>query len=227
MALGQLLIKCGAKIEGLGTETVLIEGAPLSPPSDLIPIPPDRIETGTWISIAVGTHSRLNLMDCHPEELGSVIEAYRRMGVLFEKEKGALRVIPPETLMPIDLTTQPYPGFPTDMQAQIMTNLCLADGESVVSENIFENRFMHVAELQRLGAKIEIEGNTARIKGPVKLVGAPIMATDLRASACLVVAALGAKGQSRLSRVYHLDRGYQKLDEKLRSVGASVTRIAE
>lgn len=229
IALGELLQSCGAKIQGLGTSRIEIEGGSLRPPSEPIEIPADRIETGTWISIAVGTQSELTLLGTRAHELTAVLDKYREMGVKFEISPAGDRivVVPCEKLSPIEVDTEPYPRFPTDMQAQLLTNLCQAHGRSVVRENIFENRFMHVAELRRLGAKISVHENVAVIEGPMEFRGAPMMATDLRASACLVVAALSAKGKSTVSRIYHLDRGYQRLDEKLMRLGAKISRVAE
>lgn len=229
VALGEFLQSCGAKIQGLGTKRIEIEGTKLTAPTKPVAVPADRIETGTWISIAVGTQSPLTLLGTRAHELTSVLDKYREMGVKFEipSSNDSIHVVPTDKLLPVEVDTQPYPKFPTDMQAQILTNLCLAHGRSVVRENIFENRFMHVAELRRLGAKISTHENVAVIEGPVEFRGAPMMATDLRASACLVVAALSAKGKSRVSRIYHLDRGYQRLDTKLVSLGAQIVRVAE
>jgi UDP-N-acetylglucosamine 1-carboxyvinyltransferase len=229
VALGQFLKSCGAKISGLGTATITIEGSALKSPDKPIVIPPDRIEAGTWVSIALATRSPLELTHCDASQMTSVLAAFRQMGAKIEElnEGTVLRVTPADKYMPLHIETAPYPGFPTDMQAQILTLLCLAEGRSTVVESIFENRFMHVAELQRLGAKIEVNGNVATVEGPVKFHGAPIMATDLRASACLVLAGLISKGTTRVSRIYHLDRGYQRLDEKLCRLGAKITRVAE
>lgn len=229
VALGEFLQSCGAKITGLGTTRIEITGGKLKAPSSPVVIPPDRIETGTWISIAVGTKSELTLLGTKASELTSILNKYREMGVGFEISSpgDVITVFPTDKLLPVELDTEPYPRFPTDMQAQILTNLCQAHGRSVVRENIFENRFMHVAELRRLGAKISVHENVAVIDGSVEFRGAPMMATDLRASACLVVAALTAKGTSQVSRIYHLDRGYQRLDEKLLSLGAKISRVAE
>lgn len=229
VALGEFLKSCGAKIRGLGTKRIEIEGRLLTHPTKPIVIPPDRIETGTWISIAVGTKSELTLTGTRAGELTAILDKYREMGVGFEiaPDGDTIQVHPTDKLLPVEIDTEPFPKFPTDMQAQILTNLCAAHGRSVVRENIFENRFMHVAELRRLGAKISIRENVALIEGPVEFRGAPMMATDLRASACLVVAALSAKGKSSVSRIYHLDRGYQRLDEKLTRLGAQISRVAE
>jgi UDP-N-acetylglucosamine 1-carboxyvinyltransferase len=229
VALGKFLISCGAKIEGLGTSTLKIIGGPLKRPDFSVVIPPDRIEAGTWIAASAATRSPLTLESCDTSQMGSVLAAYRSMGVKIETESNGtvLRVTPPDQMKAIDVETEPYPGFPTDMQAQMITSMCLAQGKSNIVEHIFENRFMHVAELQRLGAKIEVQGSRATVEGPVVFKGAPLMATDLRASASLVVAGLAAKGTTKVSRIYHLDRGYQRLDEKLRRLGARITRITE
>jgi UDP-N-acetylglucosamine 1-carboxyvinyltransferase len=229
VALGEMLRSCGAVIDGLGTSTVEVIGGPLRHPSAPIAIPPDRIETGTWISAALATRSELTLTDTDASKLGAVVEAFREMGggIDIRKNGSEIHVRPAERYRPLDIETQPYPGFATDMQAQMLFNLCLADGTSTVRETIFENRFMHVAELQRLGAQISVQGNLAVVKGPVQFKGAPIMATDLRASACLVLAGLCAEGSTKVSRIYHLDRGYQRLDEKLRTLGARITRVTE
>lgn len=228
VALGEWLQLAGAKISGLGTSRIVIEGGALRP-TGAVTVPPDRIEAGTWLAIAMATESDL-VLDCiDADKMASVLDVYRRIGLRMEIENDgrSLRVSPGGAYSPIDLQTQPYPGFPTDMQAQVLTNLCQVSGKSVVRENIFENRFMHVAELRRLGAKIAVDGNVAVVEGKADFVGAPIMATDLRASACLVVAALYAKGQTKISRIYHLDRGYQRLDEKLLQLGARIKRISE
>jgi len=229
VALGEFLVSCGAKITGLGTQTVTIQGTPLVAPTKPIRVPPDRIEAGTWVSIALATRSQLEISGCDAAQMTSVLAAFRQMGAKIEEvnQGTTLKVIPVEKYSPLHIETAPYPGFPTDMQAQILTLLCLAEGRSTVVESIFENRFMHVAELQRLGAKIEVNGNVATVEGPVKFQGAPIMATDLRASACLVLAGLISKGTTKVSRIYHLDRGYQRLDEKLCRLGAKITRVAE
>lgn len=228
VALGRFLVDCGVKIEGLGSSRLEIWGGTLHAPKKVVRIPPDRIEAGTWISVAVATDSELTLKKVDPSEMTSVLAAYEKMGVKFEfPSSETLKVIPQSTYHPIHLETEPYPGFPTDMQAQMIVSLLKAEGKSTLRENIFENRFMHVAELRRLGAKIEIEGNLATIHGGTKLHGAPMMATDLRASASLVVAALCATGTTQVSRIYHLDRGYQRLDLKLSRLGATIRRVAE
>jgi len=229
VALGELLQTCGVEIQGLKTSTIKIKGGKLKPPAKAISIPADRIETGTWISIAMATQSELTLENAAGPELAAVLKAFRKMGLgISEKEEGrTLTITPKSSYEAISVETECFPGFPTDMQAQVLVNMCQAEGISHMRENIFENRFMHVAELRRLGAKIEVEGNLARVEGPTRLKAAPIMATDLRASASLVVAALMAEGTSTISRIYHLDRGYDHLDKKLQKLGAQVTRVAQ
>jgi UDP-N-acetylglucosamine 1-carboxyvinyltransferase len=229
VALGEMLCDCGAKITGLGTSRIEVEGARLHVPARSVRIPPDRIETGTWIAAALATRSELTLLDTDASKLGAVIEAFRCLGGHLEisSDGKSIHVQPADRYSPIDIETQPYPGFATDMQAQLLTTACMASGTSTIRETIFENRFMHVAELQRLGARISIQGNVAVVKGPSTFKAAPIMATDLRASASLVIAALCAEGATKVSRIYHLDRGYQKLDEKLRALGVDITRVSE
>ncbi len=228
VALGEYLISAGAQITGLGTSEITIVGTKLKTPPPL-EIPADRIETGTWIAIAVATKSRLKLEKCRPQDLTSMISVFEKMGVKFETDvaRGLMEIIPAAEYEPIDVVTEPYPGFPTDMQAQLMVCLTQANGTSHLCETIFENRFMHAQELGRLGAKIELDGNMARVEGPQKLSGAPVMATDLRASACLVIAGLCAKGTTKIGRIYHLDRGYARLEEKLRPLGAKIQRFTE
>ena len=229
VALGNLLKSFGAEIEGLGTSQIKIRGGKLKHPTEPIRIPADRIETGTWISIAMATGSDLVIENAAGNELGEVLKVFRKMGLgIEEKNKGTtLKITPNSSYDAVSVETEAFPGFPTDMQAQILVNMCQAQGSSHMRENIFENRYMHVAELRRLGAKIHIDGNLAKVEGPTLLKGAPMMATDLRASASLVVAALMAHGTSTISRIYHLDRGYQRLDKKLQSLGAQVTRVAQ
>jgi UDP-N-acetylglucosamine 1-carboxyvinyltransferase len=229
VALGEFLQSAGAQIEGLGTSEIRVTGGALHVPAQPVRIRPDRIETGTWMAIAVATRSELTLVDTDASQLMSVIDVFRQMGARIEisSDGSRIQVIPADTYRAVDIATDPYPGFATDMQAQVMAALCMAKGESRIRETIFENRFMHVAELRRLGAKIEIHGNEARIQGPTTFIGAPVMATDLRASASLVVAAVCAEGETKISRIYHLDRGYQKLDAKLERIGGKIRRISE
>ncbi|MCL5062152.1 MAG: UDP-N-acetylglucosamine 1-carboxyvinyltransferase [Nitrospirae bacterium] len=223
--LANCLISMGAKIRGAGDSVIEIEGVEELKPIKNYEIIPDRIETGTFMAIAGITGGDLTLKDCRPEHLDAVVMKLKDTGVVFKKTKKGLRVIGPKRLTAKDVKTIPYPGFPTDMQAQFMTMMTIANGTSVIKETVFENRFMHVAELKRMGADISIEGGTATIKGVNKLKGAPVMATDLRASASLVVAALCAEGETVIHRIYHLDRGYEKMDEKLRHVGADIKRV--
>ena len=223
--LANCLISMGAKIRGAGDSVIEIEGVEELKPIKNYEIIPDRIETGTFMAIAGITGGDLTLKDCRPEHLDAVVMKLKDTGVVFKETKKGLRVIGPKRLTAKDVKTIPYPGFPTDMQAQFMTMMTIANGTSVIKETVFENRFMHVAELKRMGADISIEGGTATIKGVNKLKGAPVMATDLRASASLVVAALCAEGETVIHRIYHLDRGYEKMDEKLRHVGADIKRV--
>ncbi|MCB0404960.1 MAG: UDP-N-acetylglucosamine 1-carboxyvinyltransferase [Bdellovibrionales bacterium] len=229
LATGEFLQACGARIEGLGTSEIVVEGTSLLAPVAPVRIRPDRIECGTWITAAAITKSPLVLENCRAVEMTSVLSAFRDMGVGLEvSEDGAtIAVHPEERLYPLKIQTAPYPGFPTDMQAQLLALMCLAQGTSQITENIFENRFMHVAELRRLGAKIRVRHNTATVLGPCRLVAAPLMATDLRASASLVLAALAAEGETTIRRIYHLDRGYARLDRTLRELGADVRRETE
>jgi len=227
VALGKLLQSVGITITGLGTSQITVKGGKIQNPRGPIRIPSDRIETGTWISIAMATQSELLIEEPATEELQNVIKVYRQMGLNLEERGKSLLAIPSDRYEAVDVETEVYPGFPTDMQAQVLVNMCQAQGLSHMRENIFENRFMHVAELHRLGAKIQVEGNLARVEGPAILRGAPIMATDLRASASLVIAALMAQGESTISRIYHLDRGYDHLDQKLLALGAQVKRVAQ
>ncbi|MEW6740612.1 MAG: UDP-N-acetylglucosamine 1-carboxyvinyltransferase [Nitrospirota bacterium] len=223
--LANYLIAMGAKISGAGDSVIEIEGVDELKPINNYRIIPDRIETGTFMAIAGITGGDLVLKDCKPEHLDAVIMKLKDTGVVFKETKKGLRVIGPERLTAKDAKTIPYPGFPTDMQAQFMAMMTVANGTSVIKETVFENRFMHVAELKRMGADISIEGGTATIKGVERLKGAPVMATDLRASASLVVAALCAEGETIIHRIYHLDRGYERMDEKLGKVGADIERI--
>jgi UDP-N-acetylglucosamine 1-carboxyvinyltransferase len=223
--LANCLIKMGAKISGAGSSVIEIEGVDKLKPIDNHKIIPDRIEAGTFMAMAAITKGEIILKNCLTEHLDAVIIKFRDAGVQIKETKRGLKVIGPERLLSQNMKTMPYPGFPTDMQAQFMAMMCVADGTSIIKETIFENRFMHVGELRRMGADITIEGGTATIKGVKKLRGAPVMATDLRASASLVVAALSAEGESTIQRIYHLDRGYERLEEKLRGLGARIERI--
>lgn len=223
--LANCLISMGAKINGAGEGIIEIEGVDSLKPSSGYEIIPDRIEAGTFMTIAAITGSNLLLKNCRTEHLDAVISKLKDAGISLEHTELGLQVICKETPSSVDIKTMPYPGFPTDMQAQFMALMSIARGTSIIKETIFENRFMHVAELRRMGADIVIEGGTATVRGIGKLRGAPVMATDLRASASLVVAALAARGESTIHRIYHLDRGYEKIDEKLKKLGADIQRI--
>ena len=221
--LGRVLNKMGARITGAGTSLITIEGV-----DELTPIEhsviPDRIEAGTLLVAGAITGGNVLLRDCLPEHLDAVIAKLRAAGAEVAADGDGIRVRGKAEFQPADVSTQPFPGFPTDMQAQFMVLMTRARGQSVLSETIFENRFMHVPELMRMGADIHIEGRTAIVRGPTKLAGATVMATDLRASACLVLSGLIARGTTEVLRIYHLDRGYDRLDKKLRALGADVRR---
>lgn len=223
--LANYLISMGAKIVGAGTSNIEIEGVDELKPNGSYEIIPDRIEAATFMAIAGATQGDITLCGCRADHLEAVILKMRDAGLKIEQTENGLRVLGPKRPHPVDIKTMPYPGFPTDMQAQFMAMMSIASGTSVIKETIFENRFMHVAELRRMGAEITVEGNTATVKGVKKLKGAPVMATDLRASASLVVAALAAEGETVIDRIYHLDRGYESLERKLKALGAIVERI--
>lgn len=226
--LAELLNKMGAKIEGAGTSTIEIEGVESLGGAEHSIIP-DRIETGTFLVAAAITGGGLEVQDCRPDHLVAVISKLRETGVeIDEADATTLRVrVRPEGLTSSDVTTEPHPHFPTDMQAQYMALMTQAEGTSRITETIFENRFMHASELIRMGADIQVSGNTAVVRGKTRLTGAPIIASDLRASASLVLAGLCADGETLIDRVYHIDRGYETIVRKLRSVGADIERIKE
>ncbi len=223
--LGEFLLKMGAKIKGLGTRKITIDGVnKLS--STEHKIIPDRIETGTFLVAAAMTKGSVLLKKTQPEHLQSVLDLLRQTGaVIFYEEDTIELTMNLTNIKPADFTTQPYPGIPTDMQAQLMVLNAIAPGNSIVVETIFENRFMHVLELQRMGADISLSGNTAYITGVKRLQSAPVMATDLRASAALVLAGLVADGETHIDRIYHIDRGYECIERKLSLLGAKVARI--
>jgi UDP-N-acetylglucosamine 1-carboxyvinyltransferase len=225
--LAELLNKMGARVRGAGMPRIEIEGVEALGGGQHTIIP-DRIETGTFIAAAAITGGNLEIKDCEPSHLASVIEKFREVGVSIEEvNPSTLQVSRPQPLVSKDVTTQPHPGFPTDMQAQYMALMTQAEGRSTVVETIFENRFMHASELQRMGARISIDGRTATVTGPTPLNGAPLIASDLRASASLVLAGLVASGETIIDRVYHIDRGYEKIEAKLRAVGADIERLRE
>jgi UDP-N-acetylglucosamine 1-carboxyvinyltransferase len=224
--LADLLNTMGARIQGAGGSTLRIEGVKSLRGAEH-KVVPDRIETGTFVAACAIAGGDIEIRDCHPPHLRAVIEKMRETGVRIEEGPDNLRVRGPRLLRPSNVSTLPYPGFPTDMQAQYMALMTQATGTSTLTETIFENRYMHVAELQRMGASVRVEGRTAILSGPTPLSGAPVMATDLRASASLVLAGLAATGTTIVNRVYHLDRGYYRIDEKLRGLGADIERIDE
>ncbi|HMT06662.1 MAG TPA: UDP-N-acetylglucosamine 1-carboxyvinyltransferase, partial [Pyrinomonadaceae bacterium] len=226
--LAELLNKMGARIRGAGTPTIEIDGVEALGSAEHTIIP-DRIETGTFIVAAAITGGELEIKSCRPEHLTAVIDKLREAGVDIELlNQSTLKVRRSASgLKAVGVTTEPHPLFPTDMQAQYMALMTQAEGVSNVVETIFENRFMHASELIRMGANIAIHGNTATVTGPTKLAGAKIIASDLRASASLVLAALCADGETLIDRVYHIDRGYETIVRKLRSLGANIERIAD
>jgi len=242
---GNLLIAMGAKITGLGSPRITIEGVESlgGTPPEGYTVLPDRIEAGTYLMAAAITHGDVTLENFPTDTLGAALDRLREIGVTIEpvnpetpgdghppaltRKSETVRVAVARRLNPVQVVTQPHPGFPTDLQAQIMALLTLADGNAIVTEKIFPDRFLHVAELLRMGAHITRVGNSAMITGVRELVGAPVMASDLRASAGLVIAALAAKGQTQINRVYHLDRGYEQMEVTLQALGAEIERVKE
>jgi len=224
--LAYFLSKMGAKIVGAGSPTITITGV-----SSLHGVEheviPDRIEAATFAIAAAATDGEVTIQGARPDHMSAVLEKLREAGVKVKRQGLTLMVSRGGRLKPVDITTQPYAGFPTDVQAQMMALLSLTPGLSIITERIFESRFMHVSELSRLGAEISIEGPSAIVKGVKKLSGAPVMASDLRASAALVIAGLAAQGATGVHRIYHLDRGYEKIDAKLRRLGARIQRVSE
>jgi UDP-N-acetylglucosamine 1-carboxyvinyltransferase len=221
--LARVLNKMGARVEGAGTSVITIEGVDELHPVEHAIIP-DRIEAGTFMVAAAITKGDVLLKDCLPEHLDAVIAKLRSAGAEISAEHGGLRVRARHDLRPVDITTQPYPGFPTDMQAQFMVLASVAVGQSVITETIFENRYMHVQELARMGADIHVDGRTSIVRGVPRLMGTTVMASDLRASAALILAGLVASGKTDILRVYHLDRGYEQIEKKLRPLGAAIKR---
>jgi UDP-N-acetylglucosamine 1-carboxyvinyltransferase len=222
--LAHALVNMGAKIHGAGESIIEIEGVDNLKPLDYSVIP-DRIEAGTFMTIAGITGGDITIKGCRREHLDAILLKLEEAGLTFKNVPDGIRVTGPSRPKASDLKTLPYPGFPTDMQAQFMALMCIADGASIITETVFENRFTHVAELRRMGADITVEGGTATVKGILKLKSAPLMATDLRASASLIVAALASKGETAINRLYHLDRGYEKIEKKLRGLGADIRRV--
>jgi UDP-N-acetylglucosamine 1-carboxyvinyltransferase len=224
--LSRCLVAMGAEIEGIGTERLIVHGKP-SLHGTTYRVMPDRIEAGSYACAAGITGGELELVGAHADEMGAILSGLRETGLHVEPTADGVKVAANGKLKALTISTAPYPAFPTDMQAQFMAMLTRADGASVLTETIFENRYMHVPELARMGADIQVHGRTAVVKGVDKLVGAEVMATDLRASMSLVLAGLAAEGETRVHRVYHLDRGYERLEEKLSAVGADIEREAD
>jgi UDP-N-acetylglucosamine 1-carboxyvinyltransferase len=222
--LANCLVSMGARISGAGTDVIRIQGVDKLHGATHA-IMPDRIETGTYLCAAAITGGDIRLLKTSAAYLDTVVDKLMDAGCDITVERDAIRLVAPKRLKAVSLRTAPYPAFPTDMQAQFMAINCVADGVATIRETIFENRFMHVNELMRLGANIQIEGNNAIVRGVDKLEGAMVMATDLRASASLVIAALVAQGETVIDRIYHLDRGYERIEEKLARLGASVKRV--
>jgi UDP-N-acetylglucosamine 1-carboxyvinyltransferase len=222
--LADVLTGMGAKISGAGTDVITITGVPTLSGTEAAVIP-DRIEAGTFM-IAVGmTHGDINVLGCIPQHLDALTNKLRDTGMTITPIAGGLRVAAGRKINSVDVKTLPYPGFPTDLQAQIMAYMCIGSGLSVITETVFENRFMHVSELLRMGADIVIQGGSAVVRGVPTLYGAQTMATDLRASASLILAALVAQGTTEISRVYHIDRGYESIETKFSALGADIRRI--
>jgi UDP-N-acetylglucosamine 1-carboxyvinyltransferase len=221
--LAEFLVKRGARIHGAGTDVITIEGVSELHGGDHEVIP-DRIEAGTYLAATAMTHGDVTVTHCRPGHLEAVLMKLREAGADVREGKDRVRLTMPDKLKGTDVKTLPFPGFPTDMQAQMVALMCRAEGTSVVTETVFESRFMHIEELRRMGADIRVEGNRLVVTGPKKLTGAPVMASDLRASAGLIVAGLAAEGVTQIQRVYHLDRGYERIEEKLRALGADIRR---
>jgi UDP-N-acetylglucosamine 1-carboxyvinyltransferase len=224
--LARVLNAMGARISGAGSDLITVDGVETLHPVDHT-IMPDRIEAGTLLVAAAITGGEVLVQGAVPEHLEAVIQKLREAGAQVSVEAAGIRLTAPGRMKSVDIKTHEHPGFPTDMQAQLMALMATGAGASVITETIFENRFMHVAELRRMGADIAVDGHTAVVRGVPRLQGAEVMATDLRASASLVLAGLAATGRTTISRVYHLDRGYERLEHKLRKLGASIRRVKE
>ena len=223
--LAQFLNGIGAQISGAGTDLITIVGVDSMAGTEHVVIP-DRIETGTFILAGVATHGDVTVLNANPDHLPAFLAKLREAGASIDLHGSRIRARAPERLEGVDVATQPYPGFATDLQAQTMAALCVANGASVIKETVFENRFMQVAELARMGADIDLDGNTAVVRGVAALSGAPVMASDLRASAALIIAGLIAeKGETAIARVYHIDRGYERIEERLAGLGADIERV--
>ena len=221
--LADFLVKRGARVDGAGTDVITIEGVRELHGGEHEVIP-DRIEAGTYLAAGAITRGDVTATHCRPSHLEAVLMKLREAGADVREEKDTVRLTMPDKLKGTDLRTLPFPGFPTDMQAQMVALVSLAQGTSVITETVFESRFMHVEELRRMGADIRVESNRLVVTGCTKLTGAPVMASDLRASAGLIVAGLAAEGMTQVQRVYHLDRGYERIEEKLQALGADIRR---
>ena len=225
VALADYLNRMGAKIEGAGTAEITITGVRELTPPPSFEVIPDRIEAGTYLIAAGITGGSLKLKGCEPEHLAAIIQKLSEAGLSIRSNGDTVEVSRKGGIRSANIETQPFPGFPTDMQAQFMALMALGNGVSLIKERIFENRFMHVLELQRMGADIDLDGRTAVVRGVKRLSAAPVMATDLRASASLVLGALAAEGITEINRIYHLDRGYEAIEKKLSAVGARIERV--
>ena len=223
--LADMLRSMGAEIEGDGTDTMVIRGREELAPAQQHEIIPDRIESGTFMIAAAMTRGEVLIEGCRPDHVAAVIEKLQSVGAEITWTEKGVHVKGPDAVQSVDIETRPFPGFPTDLQAQFMSLMCIAKGASIIRETIFENRFIHVSELKRLGADIAIHGNQALVRGKERLLAAPVMATDLRASASLILAGLVAQeGTTEVNRIYHLDRGYEALEKKFQSLGAKIWR---
>lgn len=226
--LAQVLKDAGIDIKGIGTDEITITGTDRELPEfKSISVIPDRIEAGTYLCAGAITNSKIKLLNVNSSIMESVIAKFREMGFGFNLGDDFIEILPTSKIKSVEIITAEYPGFPTDMQAQFMSLATQAEGSSIIEERLFENRFMHVSELQRLGASIHLRGNVATVNGKINLKGADVMATDLRASSALVLASLVAEGETNIHRIYHLDRGYENLEGKLTKLGADITRLSE
>jgi UDP-N-acetylglucosamine 1-carboxyvinyltransferase len=224
--LAEVLVGMGARIHGAGTDVIVIDGVKSLHPVEAAVIP-DRIEAGTFLIAAGMTGGDVRVLGCDPCHNEALIARLRDAGMRLDVDREAIQAAGGGRIKSVDVKTLPYPGFPTDLQAQVMAMMALGNGLSVINETVFENRFMHVSEMVRMGADIVIQGKSAIVRGVQKLRGAPVMATDLRASASLILAGLAAEGTTTISRVYHIDRGYQQIEKKLSALGADIRRVAE
>jgi UDP-N-acetylglucosamine 1-carboxyvinyltransferase len=224
--LAEFLNACGARITGHGTPQVTVDGVAALKATQHRVIA-DRIEAGTFMMAGAITNGELELQGARMDHLLAVVDRMRHIGIIVERAEKGIVVSSARRLEPVEVTTQPYPGFPTDLQAQLTALLCLSDGNSVITEKVFPDRFLHIGELNRMGARLRKEGATVIIEGVKTLIGAPVMASDLRASAALILAGLCAKGTTRVHRAYHIDRGYERIEEKLNAVGANIQRMKD